>query len=206
MRYAFRMSLEEELERLQGEERWEALTKLIVSSYGPEVLGFLTTLARNEADANDAFAQACEDLWKGLPKFQLRASHKTWFYTLARHALSRLWRSPAVRRCQQLSAVSELAERIRSETAPYLRSEVKDGVAAIRAELSAEDRALLVLRVDRGMAWDEVARVMLESHETDTDTDILRVTARLRKRFQSVKETIRKRALQMGLAGLGDGE
>lgn len=187
-----------ELEQLHADRRWEELATQVVTRYGPEVLGFLHTLARDDADASDAFAQACEDLWKSLPSLELRASHRTWFYKLARHAYFRLRRSPAVRRREGLSAVSEVADHARTETAPHLRSEVKDGVAAIRAELSEEDRALLVLRVDRGMAWSEIAQVVFGEAE---GVEMDRVTARLRKRFQLIKEVIRERASQLGLAG-----
>ena len=60
---------------------------------------------------------------------------------------------------------------------------------------------LLVLRVDRAMSWNDVARVMLEDGEDDSDEAIGRVAGRLRKRFQSVKETIRTRAAATGLLG-----
>ena len=191
-----------DLEHLHAERRWEELATQVVARYGPEVLGFLHTLARDDADASDAFAQACEDLWKSLPSLELRASHRTWFYTLARHAFFRIRRSPAIRRREGLSAISEIADPTRSQTAPHLRSEVKEGVAVIRAELSEEDRALLVLRVDRGMAWTEIARILFGVREIEGQR--ARVTARLRKRFQLIKDMIRERAAQLGLAGVAD--
>lgn len=192
---------EREAERLRAEGRLQDVATLVVSAYGPEVLGFLVTLSNDHADAGDAFAQACEDLWRGLPRFEGRASLKTWFYTIARHALSRQQRSPDRRRKTPLSEISDVAERVRSETAPHLRSEIKQGVAAIRDSLPEPDRALLVLRIDRNMPWDEIARVMAED-DAATDADYVRIAARLRKRFQTLKETIRERARELGLAGL----
>ena len=72
-------------------------------------------------------------------------------------------------------------------------------LAAIRAALDDDERALLVLRVDRQMSWNDVARVMASDDDGDSDGQLAKVAARLRKRFQSVKETIRKRAIATGL-------
>jgi RNA polymerase sigma-70 factor (ECF subfamily) len=172
---------------------------LAIEGYGPEVLGFLVTLLRDEGDASEAFSQACEDLWKGLARFEGRSSFRTWFYTLARHAAARLRRSPqqAQRRRVPLSEISEVAAGVRSRTLPFLRNEVKDRFEEIRAALDESDRALLVLRVDRNMDWREIARVF--SAGVDSEEELARVSARLRKRFQLVKEEIRRRAQELGL-------
>jgi RNA polymerase sigma-70 factor (ECF subfamily) len=193
------MDVEAELAQLRAEGQLKATASLAIESYGPEVLSFLETMLRDHADAGDAFAQACEDVWKGLPQFQWRASMKTWFYTLARHAASRLRRSSRQQRFTTLSEISDVADRVRSRTKPHLQTEVKHGLAAIRAALNDADRMLLVLRVDRAMSWNDIARVMADDDDGDSDEQLARVAARLRKRFQSVKETIRKRARATGL-------
>jgi len=170
-----------------------------IEAYGAEVLGFLVTFLRHDDDASEVFSQACEDLWTGLARFQGRSSLRTWFYTLARHAAARFRRSPHRdrRRHLPLSKISDVAEAVRSRTLPHLRSEVKDRFAAIRDALEEDDRALLVLRVDRQMSWDDIARI----HAADDDSDqaLARVSAGLRKRFQLIKEEIRKRAQKAGL-------
>jgi len=71
------MDVEAELSRLRAEGRLKETASLVIESYGPEVLNFLETMLRDHADAGDAFAQACEDLWKGLPRFEGRSSLKT---------------------------------------------------------------------------------------------------------------------------------
>ena len=146
------------------------------------------------------FSQASEDLWKGIGAFDGRSSLRTWFYTIARHAASRSRRSPHRRpgRHEPLSAASDVAERIRSQTVPHLRTEAKDKLAAIREALDPEDRALLVLRIDRAMDWNDVARVLDPDGSTSAEA-LSRTTARLRKRFERVKEEIRVRAIATGL-------
>jgi RNA polymerase sigma-70 factor (ECF subfamily) len=192
--------LEDHIRDLREAGDMNAAATRTIEGYGPEVLGFLVTFLRDEADASDVFAQACEDLWNGLARFEGRSSMRTWFYTLARHAAARFRRSPHRRPGRHLgiSQAGEAAARVRTGTLPHLRTEVKDRFAAIRDALDPEDRALLVLRVDRGLSWNDIARV-LAPEESTTDAALGRAAARLRKRFQLVKEEIRARAEQSGL-------
>jgi len=171
-----------------------------IEAYGAEVMGFLVSYLRDVNDAADVFSQASEDLWAGLERFEGRSSVRTWFYTLARNAASRLRRSPHRRpgRNVPLSQAAEAAERVRSQTLPHLRTEVKDKFAEIRSALDPEDQALLVLRVDRAMDWTEVARV-LEPDEAGSDDSVARAAARLRKRYERVKAEVRERAKAAGL-------
>jgi RNA polymerase sigma-70 factor, ECF subfamily len=170
-----------------------------VEAYGPEILGFLVTFLRDEQEASEAFSQACEDLWAGIARFEGRASLRTWFYVLARHAAGRLRRSPHRRRGQHLSLseISGVVESVRSRTLPHLRTSVKDRFAVIRDSLDEDDRALLVLRVDRDMSWEDIARVFAAGGASAQDRT--RESARLRKRFQFVKDEIRSRAREAGL-------
>jgi len=177
-----------------------------IEAFGPEVLGFLVSFLRDEHDAGDVFGQACEDLWRGMPRFEKRSTVRTWFYTLARHAASRYRRAPH-RRAGRRAALSEaegVAGRVRTRTLKHLRTEVKDQFAGIRNALDPEDRALLVLRVDRKLAWNEIAQVVCED-TLETEEDLTRAAARLRKRFELVKIQIREHARKAGLIGR-DGE
>lgn len=201
------MDVEAELMRLRAEGKLNEVATLAVNTYGPDVLGFLAAILHDQADAGDAFAQACENLWRGLPRFEARSTVKTWFYTLARNAALRLRGSGTHNRHVPLSMVSELVEQVRSRTALHLRSQVKSKLSEIRDELDEADRALLVLRVDRAMSWNDIARVMGRSDggtegdaEDDvSDEELARASARLRQRFQTIKKTIRDRARESGL-------
>lgn len=51
--------------------------------YGPQVLGYLTAVLRDEDDAHDVFSQFAEDLWRGLPGFRRESSIRTWAFRLA---------------------------------------------------------------------------------------------------------------------------
>jgi RNA polymerase sigma-70 factor (ECF subfamily) len=172
----------------------------IFEVYGPEIYGFLLGLMNNDTAAGDVFSQVGEDLWSGLPKFKFECSIRTWLYVLARHAAARYRRSPwnkGDRRGGE-SRIDSLVDIARSRTQPWQRTEVKDRFSELRASLDPDDQILLTLRIDRDLAWSEVARVMLDGEAADTAT-LQRETDRLRKRFQLLKTELRKRAEAAGL-------
>lgn len=175
-----------------------------IKGYGPEILGYLSAMTRSESDAAEVFSTFCEDLWRGLPKFRWASSFRTWAYTLARHALSRYGRDPARRAGRNLalsdvSEVLEIAEQVRSTTLVHLRTEVKNEFAALREKLEPDDRTLLVLRVDRQMAWNDIAHVMWQEDGEPEAADLKRTAAALRKRFERAKDRLRKLAKEANL-------
>jgi RNA polymerase sigma-70 factor, ECF subfamily len=66
-------------------------------------------------------------------------------------------------------------------------------LTALRDELPIEDRTLLILRVDRKLSFDEIALAFADSPESVTEVDRRREAARLRKRFQLVKQRLMAR-------------
>jgi RNA polymerase sigma-70 factor, ECF subfamily len=167
---------------------------LILRSYGPDILGYLTALAREDERADDVFSQFCEDLWRGLPGFRRDASARTWAYQLAWHAWLRDQRDAYRRRGRPFSTeeLSRLAAEVRTTTARYLKTEVKDAVGRLREQLAPAEQSLLILRVDRGLSWSEVAEVM-------SSADELLDSSTVAKRFQRVKSRLRKLAEDAGL-------
>ena len=192
--------MEVELTRLLAVRAFDQVATRAIEAYGDEVFGFLVKALGNDADAVEVFGQVGEDLWKGLPAFAGRCSMRTWLYVLARHATSRFRRSPGNRRAQQTgeAKLDELIARQHTRTSPWQRTDVKDRFAALRDTLDADDRTLLVLRVDRGMAWRDIALITLDVDNPD-DKTLKREADRLMKRFQLLKEQLRERAKQMGI-------
>jgi RNA polymerase sigma-70 factor (ECF subfamily) len=157
-------------------------TAAAIEGYGAEVLGFLLALLRDEQAAQDVYSDWSEDVIRGLADFRWESSFRTWAYTLARHRLQQAWARARTARTVPLSAAPEVLEvqqRARSSTPPHARSSVKERIAKLREELSPEEQTLLILRVDRGFAWLDVARVMGGS------------AALLRKRFERIKDRLR---------------
>lgn len=166
-----------------------AAATLGVRGYGPQILGYLTAILREKDLAEDAFSVFTEDLWKGLEGFRRGSSFRTWAYKLAYHAALRVLRDPHHRRGVTLptSLASGLAADVRTETPLHLRTDVKTSVQQLRELLSPEEQTLLVLRIDRGLDWREVADVMDAEEPT------------VRKRFERLREKLRKLAREHGL-------
>jgi RNA polymerase sigma-70 factor, ECF subfamily len=189
-----RKQLEESVRSLCERGDFSGAATAAIKGYGPEILGYLTAIHRAEDDAGDVFSLFSEKLWKGLPAFGWQSSLRTWAYTIARNTSFRYQRQAKRGRGVGLSEASvagKLAARVRTETRSFLKTEQKDRFAALRESLDEEDKTLLILRVNRGMAWEDLARVMLDDSEREvTAEDVKRESARLRKRFQLVKEKL----------------
>jgi len=67
--------------------------------------------------------------------------------------------------------------------------------------LPQDEQTLLVLRVDRGFSWRELAMVMLEDAQGVPDADIDREAVRLRQQFKRVKEHLKTMAEEEGVLG-----
>jgi RNA polymerase sigma-70 factor (ECF subfamily) len=163
--------------------------------YGTELLSFLRVVARDDDLAAEAFAELGEDLWRGLPRFRWDASLRTWLYALARNALGQLRRDPRRRseRNLPLSAADDLAAITRTATLEIQRTDVKDGFRVLREQLDPEEHELLLLRLDRGLAWRDIARIL------GGDDQLTVRAAALRKRFERAKQRLKKLAIEHGL-------
>ena len=186
--------------------RGDDATTATLELYGAEVYGFLHALARDEDLASEVVSRSSEDVWKGHGTFRWDASLRTWVYALARNALHRLRRDPRRRADRNLalsetSAVLRLVDRVRTQTVPFLRTEVKDELRALRDALDPDDHALLVLRLDRRMAWKDIARALAEETDDSSAVEIERRAGALRKRFERAKDQLRTLATERGLLG-----
>ena len=197
-------AVDDEVRALGARGRWDDATSVVLRAWGDELAQYLAAVARSPTDGGDAFAVFAVDLWRGLPGFRGDASLRTWCYRLARHALARTLRTPARRRQVALPshAWADLAAEVRSRTATYLLTEVKDQVRALRDRLTPDDQAILVLRVDRDLPWRDIARIMTDEGEALTEPELVRRAAALRKRFERIKDELRALAQA---AGLGSG-
>jgi RNA polymerase sigma-70 factor (ECF subfamily) len=105
-----------------------------------------------------------------------------------------------VRRRLPLSApeAAALTVRARTGTPASRRTANRTAIARLRDQLPTQDRMLLILRIDRQLAWDDLARVFLEQADPAA-SDLKREAARLRKRFQLVKLRLLALARDAGL-------
>ena len=189
--------------RLEGGNKKQAAT-LLLEGYGREILGFLVSRLRDREVASEVFSMFTEDLWRGMDRFRWQCSARVWAYTLARHAASHYIRDARRRRARDLpisraGPLSEIEGRIRTATRTSARTETRNRIAQLRERLSLDDQTLLILRINRKLTWTEIAQVMFHEDEVTDDSVLERDAVRLRKRYQTAKERLRKMALEAGL-------
>jgi RNA polymerase sigma-70 factor (ECF subfamily) len=163
-----------------------------IRELGPPVARYLRRMLRSEADAADAFSGWAESIWGGIRSFEGRSSFSAWAFRLAYHSALDLTDRAHRKRERRLatSEASVLAEEVRTTALTHERRRRR--LDELRAELAGEEQTLLFLRVDQQLAWDDVAAV-LSSQATPVDP------AAVRKRFERVKEKLRKLARERGL-------
>lgn len=177
--------------RLRAGDHRGAAT-VAIRELGPAVARYLRGMLRADADAADAFSDWAESLWAGMGSFEGRSSFSSWVFRLAFHSALSLNDRAHRKRERRLATgeASVLAEEVR--TTAFSDERRRRRLEVLRAELAADDQTLLFLRVDQQLPWDDVAAV-LSSPSTPVDS------AAVRKRFERLKERLRKMARERGL-------
>lgn len=204
MRYELQSMTDAEAAALEARirEMWDAgdlqsAATEALRGYGLELISYLVAITRDESKASETYSTFCEAMWRGLPDFSWQCTFRTWAYVLVRHALSRRGRDPFgdSERAVPLSRAPEvfkIADGVRSKTLKFLRTEVKDRVALLRERLEPDDQSLIILRINRRLTWDEIARIMCEEEMEPSAQQLRRKAAALRKQFQRAKERLRR--------------
>jgi RNA polymerase sigma-70 factor (ECF subfamily) len=185
--------LDAELRSLLQAERFIEATTLVLRNLGPEILGFLSAVLGN-VEGDEVFAAFSESLWRSLAAYRSTCGIRTWAYMLARQQIAR-HRKAARRQLPQVR-ISELADVLQEVRKTYTTRRAT--LTRLRNELSIEDRELLILRIDRELPFDEIALLFVEDPATADEQALRREAARLRKRFQLIKDQLmtRVRAIQ----------
>jgi RNA polymerase sigma-70 factor (ECF subfamily) len=198
----FERTLEDELRDCHRSNDLTRMAKLAIEHYGPELLRFACSIMRSADRGEEAFSQACERIWVGLPGFRFDSSFRSWAFAIVRHQCFACLKNPYEVRRLGLSALGPLSEvegHVRTVTSPALRTETRDRLHSLRAILDPDEQALLELRVDRKLSWPEVVIAMSEPDVAMDDRELRRAEAALRKRFERLKQRLREQAKREGL-------
>ncbi len=134
-----------------------------------------------------------EELWKSLSRFDGRCSVRTWCYMLARHSAIYLRSLPRHQREQLVSSFPSIQQAATEMFSNSFVEGVHQHEVYVEAKeaLEPDDRTLLVLRIDRNLAWREIAVVLLG--EDASEADVTKKSASLRKQFERVKEELARK-------------
>jgi len=165
--------------------------ELALAAWGPEVESFLSAVMGDRATGAELFAEARADLVAGVSTFQGKSSFRCWFYAVARNAARRALRDGYRRKRAHDADLGSFEQPNRSVTPRFVATDWKRRLHELREALPPDERALLLLRVDRAMEWHEIAQVMAEEGEDVSP-------AALRKRFERVKARLKALATEEG--------
>ncbi len=176
-----------------AEARDDGEAAAVIREHGPAILRYLRALLREEAMASDAFSLTTEWIWRSMPTFRGTSSVRTWAFGIAWNAARRLREDPWHWRRELLhsSTASRLAAEVQTASAQEVEHRA-DRLAELRRELTPDEQNLLVLRIDQGLDWKEIAEVVSASGERVSE-------AALRKRFERTKAKISKLAKERGI-------
>jgi RNA polymerase sigma-70 factor (ECF subfamily) len=170
-----------------------AAAELALRDHGPPVLRYLLGLLREPDDADDAFSMFAEQVWRRIGTFRGPGGFEVWLFRIAFREAMRL-RGEAWRRRKKAlptSAAHRIAAEVR-RTASVSMERRMDALERLRGALSLEDQHLLVLRVDHGLSFEEIAGTLGEGDAPPAE-------AAVRKRFERAKGRLAKLAKAEGL-------
>jgi RNA polymerase sigma-70 factor (ECF subfamily) len=170
-------------------------------AYGALVLAhqrFVYNLAlravQNQAEAEDLAQEAFLRAWQALPGFRMQARFSTWLYrivvNLAYNQQPRLRRELATLPVEDVEDWSEM--RMVGDAAPGAgeKIELQERQAMLQREikkLPASYQMMVMLRYQRGLAYDEIAQVMNMPLGT-VKTGLFRAHAQLRQALEQQVE------------------
>lgn len=165
----------------------------VIHAHGPRIRLYLSALLRDPDLADDAYSVWSEWVLRGIGGYRGEAPLRTWAYGVAHNAARRV-RDDAFRR-RRCSLARAAASRVphRASSSARQRERAAQVVEAIRARLTLDDQGLLALRIDHGLEWEAVAAILSpQPGERPTNA------AALRKRFERLKDRIRRLAREAG--------
>lgn len=183
--------------------RAQVAATLALKAHGDDVRRFLVNRLMSKSQGEEAYLDFAERFWRGLSEFQWNCELRIWMFALARAAASDLSRREVRRREVACApgdgAYPDVAAETRPTTAVFLQTGTKNRLRELRRLLSDEEQTLLILRVNRGLSWSELAVVMGVVAAGADELELERAAARMRTRFQTAKARLRKLVEAEGL-------
>ena len=189
-----RVSVESRISELLDEQQINQAVEEILEFYGPRIFRMMMGVFHNEAIAQDVYQQFSIQLWESLESFRGDSQIYTWTYTLARRAIGQRLRGSKKETRLHTHQRDQLAAKwTRTATAEWRKTESKDKFQEMVEELDHDERTLVMLRIGEEMSWKEVAQVMQDGDETLEGSELSKESGRLRKKFQRVKDKLKRK-------------
>lgn len=134
--------------------------ELVVAELSEPLLRYLKRYVGEPAVAHDLLQETLIRINRGLPKFEGRASLKTWAFSIATRVAADYFRQPANRvRIVDVDETAELSDADRSVDQRLVIDEMNSCVREVIDSLPADYRAAIVLHDLEGLTAVETAEV-----------------------------------------------
>lgn len=177
-------------------QREPSTLHMLVRRYAAEIRAFFRSRTASRHSMEEVYSVFTEDVWKGLPQLRSDKHVRTWLYVVARNALSRHARFKRRWRLRYTFSGVESARTLPNELRQSYGT--REGQLAkltpLLSELSAPDRQLLEQRLEKALPWREIALQSARAAGDTSEAFVTRESARLRKRYQLLLDTLRERA------------
>ncbi len=151
----------------------------LVTKYRAKILARLHSIVHNEDDARDLSQDGFLKAWHSICRFEGRSSFYTWLHSITVNLAIEALRKR--RLCVQVELDHTLASSVPSPRVDYQRHEIRQHISEALAQLSPEQRDVIVLKVIEDLHYQEIAKTLNVSVGT--------VMSRLfygRKKLQSI--------------------
>ncbi len=166
----------------------------LVERHGPGLFRLAVSLAGNASDAEDLLQETLAGAYRGLARFEGRASVKTWMSRILVTQVARWRRGRSGKIALSLDGMSDASAGANGEMRPGFDPAARgNGVmsvdqridlqAALRT-LSPEHRQVLTLREYQGLSYDEIAQALGIPRGT-VESRLHRARAEMRDRLKS---------------------
>jgi RNA polymerase sigma-70 factor (ECF subfamily) len=195
---AQRRAVEDQVRALHQRGEYERAAIEVLQFYRDQLIGWLIVRTDCVQRASDVYSEFLLRFWTQWRGFRWESSFRTWAFTILRRAC---W--DARREARDLTSLpSELSQLFavsEERLSTYKLSEVERNMRLLSEEiLDEEERDILTLRVGQAMSWSEVALVLADGDQLDSDA-LQRRAASLRQRFKRIKTNLRQVAEERGM-------
>ena len=130
----------------------------LVTRYGTKIFTMACGMVGNERDARDLAQEGFLKAWRSIRQFEGRSSFYTWLYRLTMNLAIDSLRRKVGR--DEVELNNTMPSFLPGPGITCQRAEIRERVNAALAQLSAEHRAVVVLKDLEGLQYREIADVL----------------------------------------------
>jgi RNA polymerase sigma-70 factor (ECF subfamily) len=158
--------------------------------HGVRVFGYLRAIMKNDRDAKEVFAKFSRLVHKDIGSCPSDGSLKSWLYGIAYRVMVEHMKERKTRCDFQFARTEQRASHARASIDRWDQSSVKDVLRELCSQLPENQQTIFILRVDRNMDWEELARVFLNAQEFAEPEILQFVVCHLKTQFNRAKEKV----------------